>query len=165
MNKKGFTLIELLATLIILGIVVSITVLTVTGAFNRAKDSTEDVFINTLNDAIKLYIESDGISLTYSKLMQGDKEYKIKKTNGSVSVEKANENVSFDTIMNSTYKPLSFDDFVNPANKYALCNKDALVNIYRDSDYVYYYSYSGLSLGCIVNNDNVIGNLPELIVE
>ena len=46
--------------------------------------------------------------------------------------------------MNSSYKPLSINDFVNPnpVNKNS-CNKNAKISLYRDRDYVYYYSYNG----------------------
>lgn len=163
MNKKGFTLVELLATLLILGIVVSITVYSVVNSLDKAKKNSEDIFVNTLNDAIKMYLKSDGSNLTYNEYKQGDYNYTIKKGSENVKVYKASENISFDTIMNSSYKPLSINDFVNPnpVNKNS-CNKNAKISLYRDRDYVYYYSYNGASLECLVNNNNDISNLPEL---
>ena len=57
MNKKGFTLVELLATLVILAIVMGIVL--ASGIFNleNAKGKTEDVFIDSIKDAMKIYLE------------------------------------------------------------------------------------------------------------
>ena len=85
MNRKGFTLTELLATLVILGIVSTIVLISVTGTLNGTKDKTEEVFIKTIRDAMDIYTDSDGRKLTY-----GTKAVcTLKKTHGSVKLYKS----------------------------------------------------------------------------
>ena len=75
----------------------------------------------------------------------------------------------FDDIINSSYHPISERDFVNPGNEDIVCNKNAAITIYRDDDYIYYYSINKSSLNCLKNIGNidgkvystVISNLPE----
>ena len=60
MNRRGFTLIELLATLAVLGIITGIVLVSSTSLFKDKKSDTEDVFVDTLKDAIKIYIDELG---------------------------------------------------------------------------------------------------------
>ena len=57
-NKKGFTLMELIAVIVVLGIIVGIVILLVRGASNRAKEKAEEVFTESLKDAISIYLDS-----------------------------------------------------------------------------------------------------------
>ncbi len=156
MNKKGFTLAELLATILILGIVVGITVISVSGGFKNARKKTEDVFIKTIEDALDIYISSDGSKSNYSQFA-----CTINKKHGSVSVYKTS--ISFNDVINSTYTPLRVEDMHNPANKDEAnynCNTNVNVTIYRDSDYVYYYKVNKADFGCL-NTTGYITNLPS----
>lgn len=158
MNKKGFTLVELLATLVILGIVVGLTVVGININLRKTKEKTEEVFIGTIKDAIKMYLDSDARKLAYDK-----KVCTISKTlNDSVEVYKTNSNVTISTVINSTYSPLLESDLVNPNNEDTKCNLSAEVNIYRDEDYVYYYKLKKGELDCLTMNlDGYITNLPD----
>ena len=73
MNNKGFTLVELLATLVILSLVVGL----VFGAFNfnfgSAKEKTEEVFVNTLRDAVDLYLSTETENLKIADEASGAK--------------------------------------------------------------------------------------------
>lgn len=187
MNNKGFTLVELLATLVILSIVIGITITTMNLNFRDTKEKTEDVFVDTIRDAIDVYLDSDAKSLTFVPLIKdnGD-ECVIRKKYGNVKVEKAE--VTFGDIMGSKYRPLSDSDLVNPANENVSCGlpEDIQVTIYRDKDYVYYYSVNKGEFAldgkasCLLNNSSkvketisssgdeikiyysdVISNLPE----
>ena len=157
MNKKGFTLVELLATLVILGIVTSLTIIGLNINTNNTKKKTEEIFIGTIKDAIKMYLDSDARKLKY------DIEVCTisKALNDSVKVYKTSS-VTLDTIINSKYSPLLNEDLVNPNNEDANCNINASVDIYRDEDYVYYYKMKKGNLNCLtIDLDGYITNLPE----
>lgn len=158
MNRRGFTLIELLATLVVLGIITGIVLVSSTSLFKDKKSDTEDVFVDTLKDAIKIYIDELG-GVEFGKL-----ECTIEKSihpNGVGIYEVKNEvkTITFRDITNSKYKPLTKGDMINPANK-VKCNIDAEIHIYADSDFAYYYKFTGSDLTCLSKNTGVISNLP-----
>lgn len=160
MNSKGFTLVELLATLVVLGIIMGIVLISTTGGFGKAKKDTEDIFISTIEDAMDIYLDSDAKKLDYNtKVCTINKTHKV-----GVNVYKAND-IKFSDIINSTYHPLTEADLVNPANKEVKCNINATVSIYRDEDFIYYYKIYKSGLGCLNIGDStkveVISNLPE----
>lgn len=173
MNNKGFTLIELVATLVILGLVASLGLYSMNFNMNKAKEKTEEVFVDTLRDAVDVYLSSEMGSLNIGNECDG----KIsKKHNPSTKVYEVTDVITFDDVINSSYKPLSMSDFVNPANKDVAgkynCKIDAKIKVYRDEDYVYYYSINKSELGCLNNigdtdgdgtldYSSVISNLPE----
>lgn len=167
MNRRGFTLVELLATLVILGIVTSIVVIGINGGFNNAKDKTEDVFVKTVKDAMDIYLDSDAKKLNFSKTAVCT----LSKTHGKSNVYKGGIIVGYDDdgipivrsvilndVINSEFHPITEDDLVNPVNG-SKCNKNTVVNIYRDDDYVYYYEIDS-DMGCLVNTKS-ISILPE----
>ena len=154
MNRRGFTLVELLATLVILGIVTSIVLIGINGGFNNAKDKTEDVFVKTVKDAMDIYLDSDAKKLYFSKV----EVCTLNKTHGKSKVYKSSDNITLNNIINSEFHPITQDDLVNPVNS-SKCDKNTIVNIYRDEDYVYYYEIDG-DMGCLVNTKS-ISILPE----
>lgn len=156
MNKKGFTLVELLATLVVLGIVMSVVFVSVNGGFGNAKEKTEDVFVDTIKDAMEVYLNSDAKNLNFSAKCTNYMD----KTYGDVEVKVAT--TTFKSVIDSEYKPIMQEDLVNPANKDVNCNNanDIEINIYKDEDYVYYYSIDKEEFGCLLNT-GVISNLPE----
>lgn len=159
MNKRGFTLIELLATLVVLGIITGIVLVSSTSLFKDKKSDTEDVFVDTLKDAIKIYIdELGGVELNGSPVCTIEKSIH---PNGVGIYEVKNEvkTITFRDITNSKYKPLTKGDMINPANK-VKCNIDAEIHIYADSDFAYYYKFTGSDLTCLSKNTGVISNLP-----
>lgn len=156
MNKRGFTLIELLATLAVLGIITGIVLVSSTSLFKDKKSDTEDVFVDTLKDAIKIYIDGlGGVELN------GCPVCTIKKSihPNEVGIYEV-KIITFEDITNSKYKPLTKGDMINPANK-VKCNINAEIHIYADSDFVYYYKFTGSDLKCLSKNTGVISNLPE----
>lgn len=157
MNKRGFTLIELLATLAVLGIITGIVLVSSTSLFKDKKSDTEDVFVDTLKDAIKIYIdELGGVDLNGSPVCTIEKSIHPNGV-GIYEVKK----ITFKDITNSKYKPLTEVDMINPANKDKKCNINAEIHIYADSDFAYYYKFTGSELGCLSKNTGVISNLPE----
>ena len=156
MNRKGFTLVELLAVLIILGIIVTIAVFGISKAFSSAKEKSEDAFIGTIKDAMDAYLASDAKNLTFSLECTNT----LSKSFGNRKVYKVT--TTFDKIINSEYKPITQKDLVNPTNKEIRCNiaSDISVNIYKDEDFVYYYSVDKDEFGCLTKS-GIITNLPK----
>lgn len=158
MNKRGFTLIELLATLAVLGIITGIVLVSSTSLFKDKKSDTEDVFVDTLKDAIKIYIDGlGGVELNDSPVCTIEKS--IHPNGVGVGIYKVNT-IKFKNITNSKYKPLTEKDMINPANK-VKCNINAEIHIYADSDFAYYYKFTGSDLKCLSKNTGVISNLPD----
>lgn len=159
MNKKGFTLVELLATLVILGIVTGLVVVGVNYNIKNTKEKTEEVFIGTIKDALKVYIDSDAKNLTFKSSAEGCIDKSLK---SNVKVYMVNSAVSLTTVVNSKYSPLDIKDLVNPNNEKVNCNVTSrIVYIYRDEDYVYYYKIAKSSLSCLTTSGNIT-NLPTL---
>lgn len=158
MNRKGFTLVELLATILILAIVSGLAVYSIGNIFDETKEKSEDVFVGTIKDAMEMYLTSSNAKrLNYSTQCANtlNKSY-----NSNVKVYKVNTN--FNAVITSEYKPLTQNDLVNPANKDVSCNSASSIDIsvYRDEDYVYYYSVEKSEFGCL-KGTGVISNLPE----
>ena len=165
MNNKGFTLVELLATLVVLSLVVGLSVGAFSFSFGNAKEKTEEVFVDSLRDAIDMYLSSEIGSLKIGNVCSNPIS---KKHNPSVKLFKVSKNgnpITFNDVINSSYKPLTESDFVNPANDDATCNVNAVIDVYRDEDFVYYYSVNKSELNCLNNiggeYDSIITNLPE----
>ena len=160
MNKRGFTLVELLATLIILGLIVSLTIVGINTSVNKAKEKTENVFVGSVRDALRMYIDSDAKRLSFDT----SSFCTISKTHGNVNVYKATDELTFTAVLDSKYVPLTKNEFLNPANKDTdryECSDNGTLEIYRDEDYVYYYKISKSSLGCLNDEDGYITNLPD----
>lgn len=158
MNRRGFTLVELLATLVVLGIIMGIVLVSTTSRFDDTKNKTEEAFVSTIEDAMNIYMNSDGKKLNYT-----DSVCTINKTHGIAYVYKTR--ITFDKVINSEYMPISQNDLINPANKDKKCSlgEDIIVDVYRDSDYVYYYKING-NMGCLINHSD-ISNLPSGCIE
>lgn len=166
MNRKGFTLLELLTTFVILGFIILVSVFSISRAFNITKKKSEDVFVETIKDAMDMYLTTEDVkklnfTTECSNLL--NKSFGDRKVYKSV--------ITFSDVINSQYRPIATSDFVNPSNEDVQCNTDASLTIYRDEDYVYYYSVSKSDFGCLKNvgtdeetgveYKSVISNLPE----
>lgn len=135
MNRKGFTLVELLATIIVLAIVVGITVPSVSGIIRKSKEKSELAFIETIKDAMDVYIASSAKNLSYDPCDDGNEDYTW-------------VYLSFQNIFDSPYKPLNKGEFFNPANKTRCTVYGAPITIFRSNNYTYYYLISKSELGC-----------------
>ena len=165
MNRKGFTVIELIGTLLVLGIVASITIVGVSGIFDNAKEKTEEVFVGTIKDALDMYLASNAKEIKDWIECENtlDKSYKTK-----VKVYRTSVNMG-KVIATGV---LTEDDFYNPATD-SKCPAegsfdklgDISVLVYKDEDHVYYYSVNKVDFGCLNDEDGVISNLPKVLDE
>ena len=158
MNRKGFTLLELLTTFVILGAIILVSVRSISSIFNITKDKSEDTFVETIKDAMDMYLTSSNAKgLNYSIQCTNTLE---KSYNPSVKVYRVNTN--FKAVIDSEFKPIMQSDLVNPANEDVACNSanNIDITIYRDEDFVYYYSVNKSEFGCL-KGTGLISNLPE----
>ena len=164
MNNKGFTLVELIAVLVLLGLIVGITLPMFGINFGQTKEKTEEVFVDTIKDALKIYLTSKEAK-SLLKNSEVECSNKLHKLHGDIKVYWVNTN--FQSVIDSEYKPITQKDLVNPADKDNSCNNASNIDItiYRDSDYVYYYKVDKDEFDCLNNNggeyDEFISNLPE----
>lgn len=168
MNNKGFTLVELIATLVILGLVFGIGFRTLNSNLGETKEKIEEVFVDTLRDAIDIYLSTEFANGNLIVSSNECSKELSKKHDSSVKVYKVTTIVNFRNVIDSSYSPLTKSEFVNPANKDVVgeyeCNDEAVIDVYRDEDYVYYYSIDKSALVCLNNiggeYDTFITNLP-----
>lgn len=157
MNRKGFSLIELLATIVVLGIIAGIVLITTSDTFTEAKGKTQEAFINTIKDAMDVYLSDPKVK----KKTFAQEVCEIHKTHGIVKVYKNTETLTFKDVINSDYKPLTESDLINPANKEVKCNSQARIYIYRDDDYVFYYKINPADFDCLLGEVDMITDLPS----
>ena len=108
-KKNGFTLVELLSTIVILGIVVSVTVYIVMKNINKAKDNTELITYNNIKSAAKVY--NDEVASYWN--IKDDYEYSC---------------ISLGNMIEIGY----FDE--NTINKSDKLSKDTMLKVIRDKD-------------------------------
>lgn len=162
MNRKGFTLVELLATLVVLGIVVGISVVSISSIVRNTKKKSEDVFVETIKDSMEVYLSSGNVKKLNFDNVCGNT---LSKVHGDVNVYKVT--TTFQSVLNLTSKPITQDDLINPSNKEKCKNANNInIDIYYDDDYVYYYKIDKSNFGCLENigegKNAVITNLPVL---
>ena len=169
MNNKGFTLVELLAVIVLLSIIAGIVITSNNVNLDKTKKNSEEIFVKTIKDSISVYLANEPEELKFS--IECDNI--LEKKHGDIKVYKATyyksgisrDYLNFDDIINSIYHPIDEDDFINPANEDVSCNRDVIIDVYRDEDYIYYYSVDKNSMNCLKNIDgdysNTINNLPK----
>ena len=157
MNRKGFTMIELLAVIVVLGIVLVITFPNMTDVFKSSKLKSEEAFVERISQSIDSYVTLNSSSIGFSPDGTGQKNYGG--SNHSVNVYKGT--ITINTIINNNI--ISEKDYKNPGNENVACNKNAEIEVYRDSDYVYCHKIKKDSLGCLtdeykntINSDYIV---------
>lgn len=143
MNRKGFTLIELLGVIIVLAIVLLVAVPSISNAYKNSKLKSEEIFVERLSDVIDSYVKLNSSSISFSSYGTATKEGEEDIVNiykGNITVN----DIIYDNLLRET-------DYVNAGNKEAICNIEAQVEVYRDSDYVYCYKVDKDSLGCLTD--------------
>lgn len=149
MNRKGFTLIELLAVLVVLGIVLLISMPSITDAYKNSKIKSEEAFVQRLTQTIDSYVKLNSDEITFGETGTG-----TKKENGSkytINYQKGTITVS-NIIDSGNSGILTQKDFINAGNKDAECNTNAQIEVYKDSDFVYCYKMPITNLTCLSDN-------------
>lgn len=147
MNRKGFTLIELLAVIVVLGVVLVVSIPSLTDAYTKSKIKSEEVFIGRLSDAIDSYVKLDSDEIEFSgsgtgiKKETGKEDYDIIYQMGTITIK---------NIIDSGI--LTEKDFINAGNKEVNCKAATEIEVYKDSDFVYCYKMKKQSLNCLTNN-------------
>ena len=146
LDKKGFTLIELLATIVILAVISSITIVSVTSYYKKGREKTEEIFVEQLKDYVKDYVALNGSSHNFSEsLGEKSKCYKTIEGEGyncndKVILYKDPTQITLIKILNN----MTNKDVLNPNTK-ASCTENDKVTLYRDSDYVYCFVIESIS--------------------
>ena len=118
MNKKGFTLVELLATVVILGVLITIASFSATAMINNAKKKAGSLAVSNLKEAAITYYKQNNIKL--SKCTAG---FTADGDNTSSCITSANE-ITVNTLIEAGV----FTDTKNA------CDKNATVTVYRYVD-------------------------------
>ena len=133
MNKKGFTLIELLAVIVVLGLVLIISVPNLTDVYKNSKLKTEEIFIDKLSKKIEEYIDFNKDTLSFEK--EADPKTKKVPNSGSTVVTVWKGNTSFQDLLDS--KLVTKGDFIDPNTKKNCSEGNGIIEVYKDTDYVY----------------------------
>ena len=149
MNNKGFTLVELLATIIILGLITGISVMSYISYLNNAKSKTEEVFKKNISDYIDAFITLNTNKLTDDTLV-GNNVYSQKYNKHSITFQ--------DIIDNNI---ITTNNLKNSANK-KTCSINTNITIYRDNNYVYCFV---VELDCLDSSDNRLTNCSSYIMD
>ena len=154
MNRKGFTLIEVLATIVIISILGAVAYTGVTSYIKTSKEKAEDKFLDEIKSEIDSYISLNSAALKqvgekkkFDKVVV--KKGGTSKTNqAEVKKEAFFWQVKIYDAEKKDFVNLKFGDlitnlkmtdkFQNP-NTGKICSNDINIEIYKDSDHVYYY--------------------------
>ena len=149
MNRKGFTLIEVLATIVIISILGAVAYTGVTSYIKTSKEKAEDKFLDEIKSEIDSYIslnsadfKKTGETISFNKQVvkkggtSKTNQAEIKKSVSVWQVKKdGNDYLTFNDLINNLKMT---DKFQNP-NTGKICSNNIEIEIYKDSDYVYYY--------------------------
>lgn len=151
MNRKGFTLVEVLATIVIISILGVVAYTGVTNYIKTSKEKAEDKFLDEIKSEIDSYISlnsadfkkaSDSKTISFDKLVvkkggtSETNQAEVKKNVDAWQVRKNGNNyLTFGDLINNLKMT---DKFQNP-NTGEICSNNIEIEIYKDSDYVYYY--------------------------
>ena len=108
-KKNGFTLVELLSTVVILGVVLSVTVYIVMKNINKAKDNAELITYNNIKSAAKVY--NDEVASYWN--VKDDYEYSCISLGNMIEIGYFDENI---------------------INKNDKLSKDTMLKVIRDRD-------------------------------
>ena len=142
-KKNGFTFVELMAIIVVIGIVLVLVVPSLIGNMGEAKEQTEIVFVKNIDKQINTFISKYKnefkVDTENKYSFAGTDVYKVTKSDGN--------NYTFNDLKDKGI----IEDFVNPKDSSITCVLSTDVELYRDSNFKYYYRYN---LGCISQRGN-----------
>ena len=147
MNRRGYTFIELLGVIVLLGIILVIGIPSITNALRTSRINSEKVFLDKLSDTIDSYVSTHSNDFKYDYVNDGTKT--TNRGNSTVKIYRARINeteINMQNIIDD--KLIDSVDFKDPAFS-TPCNQNAIVEIYRDSDYVYCHKIRVEDLNCL----------------
>ena len=141
LNKKGFTLIELLAVITIIALLALFLVPNLTKYYEASKERSEEIFYGEIEDTINTYISlyKSELELDTSVVKKLTKEDSLLGTSYDVKVYRYVE-LEFSNIIDKGI--LNEGEFVNPNGNIKYDKESSTFTVYRDSDYVYCFSYT-----------------------
>lgn len=147
MNRKGFTLIELLAVIVILGIILTFTIPNITNVYKDSKLKAEEMFLNELSKSIDSYVTLNSDKISFTKMS----DTVVKEEKGqNLSVTVYEGKISIKDLIDDQI--IEEKDYINSGNKDVICDKDSkIVEVYRDSDYVYCHKVKKEALNCLTD--------------
>ena len=145
MNKKGFTLVELLGVIVILGIIMVVVFPMAIDYFQESKDKGEEIFLSNLERGISSYVAGESSDFVFNEEAE-QKEIKDIFLNKTTTVEVFKDtSKTLKDVVDKNY--LVEGEIVNPKNE-DKCNIDkAVLEIYRDENYVTCFTLSNLGCG------------------
>ena len=96
-----------------------------------------------MSSVIDSYVKLNSDSIEFNADGTATKE----ENNTSYNVNISKGTITFNNIIKN--KLITSEDFINAGNKEIKCNKEAQIEIYIDSDYVYCYKLKKSSLNCL----------------
>jgi len=148
MNRKGFTLIELIAVILILSIILVIAAPNISNVYKNSKLKSEKIFVDRLSSIIDSYVKLNSGEIGFTNYGTANKD----EEGSSYTVNISKGTITIQDIIDDNL--LTKEDYVNAGNKEVSCNKEAEIEVYRDSDFVYCHKVKKESLGCLTEDYN-----------
>lgn len=164
MNRKGFTLIELLAVIVVLALILVISFPNFLDVLKNSKLKNEQIFVDRLSQTIDSYVSLNSDEILFVAKEESGTKTGSDGTSGKVNLYEGT--ITVQKIIDD--KIISEEDYINPGNKDYInldtnrkgCNPDAIIEVYRDSDYVYCHKVKKDDLGCLSKEfkDSITGD-------
>ena len=108
--------------------------------------SKSGMFLNELSKSIDSYVTLNSDKIAFNEKKTATKT----ENNQSLSVTVYEGKISIKDLIDDQI--IEEKDYINPGNKDATCDKDnKIVEVYRDSDYVYCYKVNKNKLNCLTD--------------
>lgn len=141
LNKKGFTLIELIAVIVIIALLFMFVVPNFSKYLEASRQKSEEIFYGEIEDTINNYVSlyKSELKLDTSVVKKMSKVDSLLGTSYDVKVYRY-EDTYFNKLIDSGI--LNEGEFVNPNGNIKYDKDSSTFTVYRDSDYVYCFSYT-----------------------